>query len=56
MPEAFSAAVTAVSGSLTDMLEVITDNAIMMLGIAGSLAGTGIGLFKAATNQRRRRR
>lgn len=59
MGETASALTTAlgyVSTAMSDMATTIADNALMLIGIAGSLTATGLGLFKSATGQRKGRR
>ena len=46
MPEAFNSAITVVWNQLTNCMEIISDNAILLLVVAVPVVGAGIGLAK----------
>lgn len=50
----FATAMGYITDSLGDMIDVVEDHAIMLVGIAGGVAATGLGLVKSATGQRKR--
>lgn len=50
----FSTAMGYITGSVGDMVDLIEDHAIMLVGIAGGVAATGLGLVKKATGQGRK--
>lgn len=50
----FSTAMGYITGAVGDMVDLIEDHAIMLVGIAGSVAGAGLGLVKKATGQGRK--
>ena len=47
----FSTAMGYVTGAMGDMIDTIEAHALMLVGIAGSVAATGLGLVKKATGQ-----
>lgn len=47
----FSTAMGYITGAVGDMVDLIEDHAIMLVGIAGSVAASGLGLVKKATGQ-----
>lgn len=49
-------AIGYITSAVGDVATMVTSNAYMMIGIAGALVATGVGIFKSLTNQRRRRR
>jgi hypothetical protein len=48
-------AVGEVTGALNSIVTTVTGNYVLMIGIAGALVATGIGLFKSLTGQKTRR-
>lgn len=48
-------AVSEVTSALSTIVTTVTGNYVLMIGIAGALVATGIGLFKSLTGQRTRR-
>lgn len=48
-------AVGEVTAALNSIVTTVTGNYVLMIGIAGALVATGIGLFKSLTGQRTRR-
>lgn len=51
-----SQAVGEVTSALSTIVATVTGNYVLMIGIAGALVATGIGLFKSLTGQRTRKR
>lgn len=51
----FSTAMGYITGAVGDMIDLIEDHALMLVGIAGGVAASGLGLVKSATGQRKRR-
>lgn len=52
----FSTAMGYITTAMGDMVDTIEQHALMLIGIAGGVAATGLGLVKSATGQRRGRR
>lgn len=52
----FTTAMGYITGAMGDMTDTIEQHALMLVGIAGSVAAAGLGLVKSATGQRRGRR
>lgn len=49
-------AIGYITTAVGDVATMVTSNAYMMIGIAGALVASGVGIFKSLTNQRRGRR
>lgn len=52
VPSTLSQAVGEVTSALSTIVTTVTGNYVLMIGIAGALVATGIGLFKSLTGQR----
>lgn len=54
-PSALSVAITSVTGAVSSVAHMVAGNELMLIGIAGTLIATGVGIFKSLTGQRKRR-
>lgn len=52
----FTTAMGYITTAMGDMIDTIEGHALMLVGIAGGVAATGLGLVKSATGQRKRRK
>lgn len=52
----FTTAMGYITSAMGDMVDTIEQHALMLVGVAGGVAATGLGLVKSATGQRRGRR
>lgn len=49
-------AITDVTGAITSVASIVANNELMLIGIAGALVATGVGVFKSLTGQKKRGR
>lgn len=56
LPALLTGVVSSLFGVMGDVADTVSDNALMLIGIAAVVGGIGIAWFKSLTGQRRRGR